>query len=91
MSKLTTLPMGELTALPEKSLLDENALAALFQVRQRTINRWVKIGHLPAPAVFGGRKIWMAGKFLAFIELRLTQAESLAARQAKAVNNAQTP
>ena len=78
-------------ALPEKSLIDEARLAAAFNVSVRTIIRWVKQGDLPAPASFGGKKIWMAGKILAFIEERIANAENAGNRNNKAVNRAQTP
>ena len=80
-----------LAKLPEKALLDETVLAAVFNVSPRTLRRWVKRGDLPTPAAFGGKKIWMAGKILAFIEQRISQAEAAGTRTTAAINRAQTP
>jgi len=79
----TTL-IGTLAAEPEKSLLDEAALAALFNVSVRTIKRWVKRGELPAPVRFGYRKFWMAGRVLAHIETRIAAEESARTRRMQA-------
>jgi predicted DNA-binding transcriptional regulator AlpA len=83
--------VDKLASLPEKALLDEITLAATFQVSPRTIARWVERGELPAPATFGNKKIWIAGRIHAFIEQRISEAEAAANRTNAALIRAQTP
>jgi len=83
--------MELLTAKPEKSLLDEAGLAALFKVSPRTISRWTQQSELPAPARIGNRKFWMAGRIVAFLEAKIAAAETSEARRISATNRAQVP
>jgi predicted DNA-binding transcriptional regulator AlpA len=73
-----------LAELPAKTILDANALAAAFGVSLRTLKRWIQRGDLPAPAPIGGKKVWMAGRILAFVESRIKAAEAGAQRRADA-------
>jgi hypothetical protein len=51
----------------------------------------VQRGELPAPASLGGRKVWMVGRVLAFLEARIADAEAAAARRDAAKERGQTP
>ena len=69
-----------LARLPEKALVDERALARIFHVSTRTISRWVQCNALPVPARFGAKRVWIAGRILAFIEARVAAAEGIIQR-----------
>jgi predicted DNA-binding transcriptional regulator AlpA len=83
--------LSEIAAVPEKALLDESALAQMFRVSARTIKRWVQHGDIPPPARIGGRKVWMAGRILTFLEDRLTHAEAEGRRRVAAQEKALNP
>src|SRR5437764_1224351 len=76
--------MSGLAELPEKALVDERALASIFHVSTRTIARWVQSNALPVPARFGAKRVWIAGRILAFIEARVAAAEATSKRQGAA-------
>jgi len=89
---MNELPLlSELAALPEKALIDERTLAAMFHVSPRTITRWIARGALPSPARLGGRRLWMAASLVQFIEQQLVAAENSSRRQKEATKRAETP
>jgi len=71
-----------LAELPERALLDENALAKALGVTKRTVRRMVARFELPPPVSFAGRSMWQVGKVLAWFEVRAERASRLAARDA---------
>ena len=58
----------KLAELPEKTILDEAALAAALGVCKRTVRAMVGRYELPPPAPYAGRSCWMAGRILAHFE-----------------------
>ena len=59
-----------LAELPERTLLDESALANALRVTKRTVRRMVSRFELPPPIPFAGRSTWQAGRVLAWFEAR---------------------
>lgn len=82
---------NELASMPEKALIDEKGVAAMFEISTRTAARWVATGEFPPPARVGGRKFWFAGKILAHIEQRIAESERLATQRNKAAMRAEVP
>jgi hypothetical protein len=77
-----------LAELPDRTLLDENALAAALNVTSRTVRRMVNRCELPPGIPFAGRSTWIAGKVLAHIEANAEKAARDADRRAAAVARA---
>jgi predicted DNA-binding transcriptional regulator AlpA len=59
-----------LATLPEKSMLDEAALATALDLSKRTVRRMVARHELPPPFRFAGKSTWFSGKVLAHVERR---------------------
>jgi predicted DNA-binding transcriptional regulator AlpA len=72
--------IGGLAALPEKALVPERELAAIFYVSQRTIQRMVGRNELPPPVRLGGKSMWIVGRVLAHIEGTAENAERVVRR-----------
>ena len=68
--KLPGRSITSLAKMPEKTMLDELALAAALRVSKRTIRRMVSRYELPPPFRFAGKSTWLVGKVLAHIEAR---------------------
>ncbi|MFH1732304.1 MAG: hypothetical protein ABIF82_11730, partial [Planctomycetota bacterium] len=77
------LCVAELGRLPSGTILDERALAGLFQCCAATIKRAVQRGELPAPVRMFGRPVWTAGRILEHVTDRLAQAQKEAEREAQ--------
>ena len=75
--------LPELAELPAGALLDESALAAALGVTARSIRRAVRRGELPPGVLLGGRKQWIAGRVLTWLEARAAKAEEAAEREAQ--------
>ena len=75
--------ISSLACLPEKTLLDETALASALCLSKRTIRRMVSRNELPPPFRFAGKSNWMSGKVLAHIEARADRQARDAERAAK--------
>jgi predicted DNA-binding transcriptional regulator AlpA len=56
--------------MPEKTLLDESALAEALRLSKRTVRRMVARNELPPPFRFAGKSTWLSGKVLAHFEAR---------------------
>ena len=56
-----------LAANPQYTLLDEHALAKMLKVSDRTVQRMVLRGQLPAGIKLGSRRMWMVGKLIEFL------------------------
>ena len=63
-----------LAELPERSMLDEAAMAKVFGVVPRTIRRMVTRHELPPPIPVAGKSSWFAGRVLDHLEARAEQA-----------------
>jgi len=74
-----------LAELPGGTLLDEKALAGAFGVSTRTLRRMVGRYELPPGVKFGGRKVWLAGKVLAYMEERADRLAVKAAKEAEKI------
>ena len=69
-AKMSGLIVASLALLPERALLDEQALASAFGVTKRTIRRMVARYELPPPVSFAGRATWQVRKVLSWFEER---------------------
>lgn len=72
-----------LAEMPERTLLDENALAKALGVTKRTVRRMVARFELPPPVSFAGRSTWQSGRVLAWFEVRAERA----ARDARRISD----
>lgn len=82
----TDAPGRTITALatmPEKTLLDECALADALCLSKRTVRRMVARNELPPPFRFAGKSTWLTGKVLAHIEARAERQARDAERAAR--------
>ena len=70
--------MDGLAKIPARTILREKAMAAAFGVSTRTIRRMVERHELPPGVPLAGKMAWMTGKLLAFLEMKLEQAEKSA-------------
>ena len=75
--------LDALARLPERTILDEGALAKALHVAPRTLRRMVNRWQLPPPVALGGRRVWFAGRVLAHIEAGAERAAKDAERDAK--------
>ena len=76
------LCLDALALLPERTILDERRLAALFGVTDRTVRRMVQRRELPPGVRRAGRCCWMAGLILAHFEAEADRAAKEAERTA---------
>ena len=63
-----------LAEMPENALLDETALARVFNVTPRTIRRMVSRFELPPPIRMAGHSTWISGGVMAHLNERAAQA-----------------
>src|SRR5207249_10021577 len=84
-----SLPVGSgniittLAELPDRTLLDETALAEALGVTKRTIRRMVGRFELPPPVRFAGRSTWQVGRVVVWFEARADRRAREAERQAR--------
>ena len=71
-----------LAELPERTMLDEKALAAALSVTPRTVRRMVGRYELPPGFPFAGRTQWFVGRVLAWIEAQAERKQQEAERAA---------
>jgi len=74
-----------LAVLPAKTLLDERAIASLFNVTTRTVRRMIARFELPPPVMLAGRSTWIAERVIAHIEERAERAARRAALEAQRI------
>ena len=75
--KKTEFPLGivrHLGDLPEGAIINEEALAKMFDRCQVSIKRAIQRGELPPPVKLLGMPVWTAGKLLGHINDRLDAA-----------------
>ncbi len=72
-----------LAIMPDKTLLDERALASALNVSKRTVRRMVARHELPPPVRFGGKSTWLTGRVLAHVEARAERQARDAERAAR--------
>ena len=72
-----------LAGLPERALLDENALAKSLKVTKRTVRRMVARFELPPPVSFAGRSMWQVGRVMCWFEKRADRLEREARKAAE--------
>lgn len=77
--------LTELAALPPGAMVDEQRLARLLGVTDRTVRRMVRRGELPPPVRLGGRAVWLAGRVLAHVERRAEEAARRAEKEARRI------
>ncbi|HUS57224.1 MAG TPA: hypothetical protein VM141_01110 [Planctomycetota bacterium] len=77
------LVLDTLARLPEKTMLDEAALAKALHVAPRTVRRMVARWQIPPAVTLGGRSVWFAGRVLAHIEAAAERAAKGAERDAR--------
>ena len=77
------LIIDELARLPERSLLDEAALARILHIAPRTLRRLVTRWQLPPGVNVGGRTYWFSGKVLDHIQAAADRAAKDAERNAR--------
>ena len=78
-----------LATLPDRTLLDEGALAVALNLSKRTVRRMVVRHELPRPFRFGGKSTWLSGKVLEHIEVRAAREareSDRAARKLEAIS-----
>jgi len=75
----------ELAGLPADAVLDEIALAAALGVPPRTVRRMIRRYELPAGVKLGCRRIWLAGRVLAWIHAAAEKQERAAALAAEKI------
>lgn len=63
------------------TLLDERALAQCLCVSARTVRRMVGRGQLPPGVKLGGRRIWMAGKVIEYLQHEADRLATAAKRR----------
>src|SRR5689334_20203666 len=73
----------KLADLPEKTILDEGALARVLKVCRRTIRNMVDRNELPPAIPFAGRSSWIIARVLAHFEKRADEAARSAERATK--------
>ena len=74
--------VSRLGELPPGAIIEENALAKLFNRHPASIKRAVSRGELPPSTRLLGKPCWTAGAILAHIERRLDEARKEAERDA---------
>ena len=73
----------QLGDLPEGAIINEEALAAMFDRCTTSIKRAVSRGELPPPTRLLGKPVWTAGVIREHLERRLAEAAEEAERQAR--------
>lgn len=63
-----------LAELPERAILDEQALADALGITKRTVRRMVSRHELPPSVPFAGRAMWQVRRVLAWFESRAERA-----------------
>jgi hypothetical protein len=79
-------PPGDLAALatlPPDTPLFKAAMAKLFGVSERTLQRWVQDDLIPPPTGLGRRKYWVAGAVLRHMLERAEREAALAKRRSR--------
>jgi hypothetical protein len=84
-------PITGLAALPGKTLIDERALALIFNVTARTIRRMVARRELPPPVPLAGRSTWVVERLIAHIEARAERAARKAEQEARRIEALRYP
>ena len=74
-----------LAELPERTILDEVALAETVGVSKRTVRRMVGRHELPPPVRFAGRSCWQVGRVLVHFEAKAERAAKETERAARRV------
>jgi predicted DNA-binding transcriptional regulator AlpA len=69
-----------LAEMPERTLLDERAMASALHVSPRTIRRMVMRGQLPAGIKLGSRRMWLVGKVTEFLSAESDKSAAEARR-----------
>src|SRR5262249_14942141 len=72
--------------LPDRALLDEQALSDALHVTKRTIRRMVARYELPPPVAFAGRSMWQVGRWLGWFEARADRLARDAQRASRMVS-----
>src|SRR5882724_1978838 len=72
-----------LARLPERALLDEQALASTLGVSKRTVRRMVGRYELPPPVQFAGRSMWQVLRIMSWFEDRADRLAREAQRVAR--------
>ncbi len=72
-----------LATYPERTVLDEAALAEALNVSKRTLRRMVARFEVPPAVAFAGRSTWQVGKVLAWFEARAERAARDAERASR--------
>jgi len=75
--------LSDLAELPQRTILDEHALAGVLGVTTRTIRRMVQRHELPPAVPLAGRAVWFVGKVLAHVEAAADLAAKDADREAR--------
>ena len=75
----------QLGDLPEGAIINEEALAKIFDRCQVSIKRAIQRGELPAPVKLLGMPVWTAGKLLKHINDRLEAAQKEKERTRKKI------
>jgi len=65
----------QLGELPDGTIINEEALAKMFDRCQVSIKRAIQRGELPAPVKLLGMPVWTVGKLLSYINERLDIAQ----------------
>ena len=65
----------ELGDLPDGTIINEEALAKIFDRCQVSIKRSIQRGELPPPVKLLGMPVWTVGRLLAYINARLDIAQ----------------
>ncbi len=74
-----------LVEIPREALLDEKALADVFDICIRTVKRMVTRFELPPPIKIRGKSMWVVGRVLDWINSQAELAEREAMKQAQRV------
>lgn len=77
----------ELGDLPDGTIINEEALAKMFDRCQVSIKRAIQRGELPPPIKLLGMPVWTVGKLLAYINTRLDIAQKNAESTRKKFEN----
>lgn len=74
-NEFTSGIVRQLGDLPEGAIINEEALAKMFDRCQVSIKRAIQRGELPAPVKLLGMPVWTVGKLLDHINERLDIAQ----------------
>jgi len=76
----------ELGELPPGAILEEEAVARMFNRHPASVKRAVARGELPPPTRFLGKPRWTAGAILAHLDTRLESARREAEKEAARIS-----